>query len=57
MVRLINLLHDYFDRPDVVVYLDEYYFIQNIDRIADENNIIVSDKDVLRLVEMLMNEY
>ena len=57
MIRLINLLHDYLDRPDVVVCLDEYYFIQNIDRIADENNIIVSDKDVLRLVKMLMNEY
>lgn len=57
MMMMLELAHDYCDREDVVVVMDDLWFINTLDRLAQENDIDLTDEMMDELVGTLMEEY
>lgn len=57
MMMMLELAHDYCDREDVVVVMDDLWFINTIDRLAQEQGIDLTDEMMDELVGTLMDEY
>lgn len=57
MMMMLELAHDYCDRADVIVVMDDLWFINTLDRLALENDIDLTDEMMDKLVGILMEEY
>lgn len=57
MMMMLEMAHDYCDRADVVVVMDDLWFINTLDRLAQEQGIDLTDEMMDDLVGTLMAEY
>lgn len=57
MMMMLELAHDYCDRADVIVTMDDLWFVNTLDRLAQENDIELTDEMMDELVGILMEEY
>lgn len=57
MMMMLELAHDYCDRADVIVVMDDLWFINTLDRLAQEQGIDLTDEMMDELVGTLMAEY
>lgn len=57
MMMMLEMAHDYCDRADVVVVMDDLWFINTLDRLAQEQGIDLTDEMMDELVGILMTEY
>lgn len=57
MMMMLEMAHDYCDRADVVVVMDDLWFINTLDRLAQEQGIDLTDEMMDELVGILMAEY
>ena len=57
MMMMLELAHDYCDRADVVVVMDDLWFVNTLDRLAQEYGIDLTDEMMDDLVGTLMAEY
>lgn len=57
MTNLIEILHDYLDRADVVITNDYYWYAGTVEVIAKSVGIKVTANEVCEIVLRLMEEY
>ena len=57
MMMMLELAHDYCDRADVIVVMDDLWFVNTLDRLAQEHGIDLTDEMMDDLVGTLMAEY
>lgn len=57
MMMMLELAHDYCDRADVIVVMDDLWFVNTLDRLAQEQGIDLTDEMMDELVGTLMAEY
>lgn len=57
MMMMLELAHDYCDRADVIVVMDDLWFVNILDRLAQEQGIDLTDEMMDELVGTLMAEY
>ena len=57
MMMMLEMAHDYCDRADVIVVMDDLWFINTLDRLAQEQGIDLTDEMMDELVGTLMAEY
>lgn len=57
MMMMLEMAHDYCDRADVVVVMDDLWFINTLDQLAQEQGIDLTDEMMDELVGILMAEY
>ena len=57
MEQMLELMHNYLDRKDVIILMDEYWFMCQVERIAAENGYDLTDEELTDLVDILIEEY
>lgn len=57
MLDLLEVVHNYLDRADVVITNEYYWYLGTVEVIAKSIGMDVGDDEIAKLVRQLMGEY